>query len=131
MGKDQMNEVSIEEFSELREMVLELRSAVQAINHAVMKFNEDHSRYVVDRGNAEKIQDEWILNWHAQVTAHTNAMCAISATCAVLLTEAGVEKRSVKESIEYARLALAPEHQELARPIFDAVQVAIEAAESN
>lgn len=123
-----MDEVTREEFDELHELVLGIHSNLQTINKSMMKYAEDHVKYIESRGIGEKMQSDWVIQWHSQVTAQTNALCAISATCALLLTEAGVEIKSITESIENASLAIPPEMRQSARPIFDAVLDSIRGA---
>ncbi len=120
-----MADVTRGEFEDLRDEVDHLRLAISEMNHGMQKFVADHSQHIRDRGDAEKTQSEWVLNWFAQVTAHTEAMCAISATLALLLTEAGLAKDSIVQSIDEGWQALDLDKRKLARPIFDAVISAI------
>ena len=109
-----MSNVSRDEFEELHEVVFEINDNLRALSGSL-------TEYVTKRGQGEKCSSDGIIQWHAQVTAHRHALCTIAATCALLLTEAGVEVKSVADSIDIARLAIPQEMREGAKPIFDAV----------
>ena len=120
-----MVEVTRDEFEELHAFVLDIHSTLSALNRSLVEHNEINLKNIAARSSAEKIQDDWILKWHAQVTAHTNALCAIASSSALLLIEAGVDRSSILQSFENAHLALDLDMRSSARPIFDAVLDAI------
>ena len=120
-----MVEVTRDEFEELQAFVLNIHSTLGDLNKSLVEHNEINLKHIEARGSAEKIQNEWILKWYGQVTAHTNALCAIASSSALLLTEAGVDRSSILQSFENAHLALDLDMRIAARPIFDAVLDAI------